>query len=37
MASYSFLAFMFFGSLWLSWQVETNNTRNVLPYLPFYR
>ena len=33
--TYSFLAFMFFGSLWLSWQVETNNTRNVLPYLPF--
>ncbi len=32
---YSFLAFMFCGSLWLSWQVETNNTRNVLPYMPF--
>jgi hypothetical protein len=33
--AYSFLVFMFFGSLWLSWQTETRNTRNVLPYLPF--
>jgi hypothetical protein len=33
--AYTFVAFMFFGSLWLSWQGETKNTRNVLPYLPF--
>jgi len=32
---YTFLALMFFGSLWLSWQVETGNARNVLPYSPF--
>lgn len=32
---YVFLAMMFFGSLWLSWQVETYNPRNVVPYLPF--
>jgi len=32
---YTFLAATFFGSLWFSWQVESNNTRNVLPYLPF--
>jgi hypothetical protein len=32
---YTFLAAMFFGSLWLSWQSEVKNTRNVLPYLPF--
>jgi hypothetical protein len=32
---YAFLAMMFFGSLWLSWQVETYNPRNVVPYLPF--
>lgn len=33
--AYAFAALMFFGSLWLSWQGETKNTRNVLPYLPF--
>jgi hypothetical protein len=33
--AYAFLALMLFGSLWLSWQTETKNTRNVLPYLPF--
>lgn len=32
---YSFLALLFFGSLWFSWQVENNNSRNALPYLPF--
>jgi hypothetical protein len=32
---FTFLALMFFGSLWLSWQMEVKNTRNVLPYLPF--
>ena len=32
---YAFLAFMFFGSLWFSWQIETANSRNALPYLPF--
>lgn len=33
--AYTFLALMFFGSLWLSWQGEAKNTRNLLPYLPF--
>ena len=33
--AYTFLAAMFFGSLWLSWQSEVKNTRVVLPYLPF--
>jgi hypothetical protein len=32
---FTFLALMFFVSLWLSWQMEVKNTRNVLPYLPF--
>jgi len=32
---YTFLATIYFGSLWFSWQVEANNTRKVLPYLPF--
>jgi hypothetical protein len=32
---YTFLALMFFGSLWFSWQVECANTRNIVPYLPF--
>ncbi len=32
---YTFCALMFFGSLWFTWQVEANNPRNVLPYLPF--
>jgi hypothetical protein len=27
---------MFFGSLWLSWQLESPNPRNTLPYLPFW-
>jgi hypothetical protein len=31
----TFMVLIFFGSLWLSWQVEDNNPRNVLPYLPF--
>jgi hypothetical protein len=33
--AYTFMGLMLFGSLWLSWQTETKNTRNVLPYLPF--
>lgn len=32
---YTFAALLFFGSLWFSWQVEWNNNRNLLPYLPF--
>jgi hypothetical protein len=32
---YTSCALMFFVSLWFSWQVEYNNPRNVLPYLPF--
>jgi hypothetical protein len=35
-ALYSFLALMFFGTLWFSWQVEAKNSRNVIPYLPFW-
>ena len=31
-----FLALMFFGSLWFSWQVEQANSRNALPYLPLW-
>ena len=27
---------MFFGSLWFSWQIEMPNSRNTLPYLPFW-
>jgi len=30
------LAALFFGSLWFSWQVEAADTRNTLPYLPFW-
>ncbi len=33
---YSFLALLFFGSLWFSWQVEIENSRNALPYLPLW-
>lgn len=32
---YSFLAFMFFGSLWLGWQIEFGSTRHALSYSPF--
>ena len=32
---YTFTILLFFGSMWISWQVEIANTRNVLPYLPF--
>ena len=31
---YTFLIVMFFGSMWVSWQLEFPNSRNVLPYLP---
>jgi hypothetical protein len=31
---YGFLAWSFFGLLWISWQIEDANTRNVIPYLP---
>lgn len=33
---YSFLALLFFGSLWFSWQVELENSRNAIPYLPMW-
>lgn len=29
-----FLALMFFGTMWFSWQVEVANSRNAIPYLP---
>ena len=32
---FAFLAAIFFGSLWFSWQVESNNSRNALSYQPF--
>jgi hypothetical protein len=32
---YSFLVFMFFGSLWLGWQFESGSTRHALSYSPF--
>jgi hypothetical protein len=32
---YTFAILFFCGSLWFNWQVESNNTRNVIPYLPF--
>jgi putative flippase GtrA len=31
---FSFFAMLFFGSLWFSWQIELENSRNALPYLP---
>jgi putative flippase GtrA len=31
---FSFLALMFFGSLWFSWQIEIENSRNAVPYMP---
>jgi hypothetical protein len=33
---YCFSAILFFGTLWFTWQVEFNNSRNVLPYLPLW-
>jgi hypothetical protein len=33
---FSFLVGVFFGTLWLSWQMEVGNTRNTVPYLPFW-
>ena len=33
---FSFLALLFFGSLWFSWQVEIENSRNAIPYLPLW-
>jgi hypothetical protein len=33
---YTFLALLFFGSLWFSWQVEIENSRNAAPYLPLW-
>jgi putative flippase GtrA len=33
---YSCLALLFFGSLWFSWQVEIENSRNAVPYLPLW-
>jgi hypothetical protein len=33
---YSFLALLFFGSLWFSWQVEIENSRNAVPYMPLW-
>ena len=33
---FSFLALLFFGSLWFSWQVEIENSRNVIPYMPLW-
>ena len=32
---YLFAALVFFGSLWCGWQIEDDNTRNLVPYLPF--
>jgi putative flippase GtrA/4-amino-4-deoxy-L-arabinose transferase-like glycosyltransferase len=31
---FSFFAMLFFGSLWFSWQIELENSRNAIPYLP---
>ena len=33
---FSFLALLFFGTLWFSWQVEIQNSRNAIPYLPLW-
>ncbi len=33
---FSFFAVLFFGTLWFSWQVEIQNSRNVVPYLPLW-
>ncbi len=30
-----FSALMFFGSLWLTWQIEVQATRYAIPYLPY--
>lgn len=32
---YTFSAFMFFGSLWLAWQIEFGSARHALSYSPF--
>lgn len=32
---YVFLSIMFFGSLWMTWQMEASNPRNAIPYFPF--
>jgi hypothetical protein len=31
-----FMVLMFFGTLWFSWQIEAADTRNTLPWLPFW-
>lgn len=33
---FGFLALMFFGSLWFSWQIEMANSRNTIPFLPLW-
>jgi hypothetical protein len=33
---YSFLALLFFGTLWFSWQIEIENSRNAVPYMPLW-
>lgn len=35
-ALFAFLAAIFFGSLWLSWQIEYPDSRDALPYLPLW-
>lgn len=36
MSFYSFLALLFFGTLWFSWQIEIENSRNAVPYMPLW-
>jgi hypothetical protein len=33
---YACLAILFFGSLWISWQVEVALSRYAVPYLPLF-
>lgn len=33
---YSFLALLFFGTLYFSWQIEIENSRNAVPFLPLW-
>ena len=36
MPLFCFMALMFLGTLWFSWQIEAADTRNTLPWLPLW-
>jgi hypothetical protein len=35
-SQFSFLVLVFFGTLWVSWQEDTANSRLTIPFLPFW-